>query len=291
MHRAAQVKCDEGLQHNMCRTYHGEQWMFQTFCAQYQLTAFPASEDTLMVFMTYLDDHLHRWYATIHHYMAAIHMTHISSGIPSPLENQPHLQQLLQAIGHQQPQPQLDSGWQGITTEFLCHARPLHQLHNAKDSMLWAALTIGHYGLFHSGKLAQPKLAEARVAQFIRVRDITPHFMQGCLHFVCIKLSGSKTNPFQLGCPVIIGCTRTAVCGACEAWCIVQSHRCMQMPLDTPFLQVDGRALDHLMLVNHIKAMAAKLRLNPSRYSGHSLCIRDPHLQYKQGSPSGRSNY
>ena len=139
--------------------------------------------------------------------------------------------------------------------------------------MLWAALTIGHYGLFYSCELAQPKLAEARVAKILRVWGITPHFMQGRLHFVHIKLSDSKTDPFQLGCPVIMGCTRTAVCGACEDWYIIQSHRHMQMPLDAPFLQVDGRALDHLMLVNHIKATAAKLGLNPYRYSGQSLHI------------------
>ena len=139
--------------------------------------------------------------------------------------------------------------------------------------MLWAALTISPYGLFQSGKLTQPKLAEAGVAQFIRMQDVTPHFMQGHLHFVHIKLSGSKTKPFQLGCPIIIGCTGTAVYGACKAWHIIQSHRCTWTPPDAPFLQVDGRALDHLMLVNHIKATAAKLGLNPSRYSGHNLCI------------------
>ena len=160
-----------------------------------------------------------------------------------------------------------------MTTEFLCWARPLHQLHNPKDSMLYAALNIGHYGLFWSSKLAQPKLAEAGAAQFIRVQNIAPHIMQGCLHFMSVKLSGSKANPFQLGCPVIIGCTRTAVCGVCKAWHIIQSHRCMQTPPNTPILQVDGRALDCLMLVNHIKATAAKLGHNPSRYSGHSLCI------------------
>ena len=201
--------------------------MFLTFCAQYQLMAFPVSEDMLMVFVTYLDDHLHRCYDTIHHFMVAICMVHIAWGLPSPLENQPHLQQLLLAIHRHHPQPQLDSGWQDITTEFLCWARPLHWLHNTRDSVLWAALTISHYGLFHSGKLAQSKLAEAGVAQFIRVWDITPHFIEGHLHFVHIHLSGIKTNPFQLGCPVIIGCTATAVCGACETWCIIQSHRCM----------------------------------------------------------------
>ena len=77
----------KAYQHNTCRTYHGKQQTFQTFYAQYQLTAFPASEDMLMVFMTYLDDHIHRHYATIHRYMVAIHMTHIALGLPSPLEN------------------------------------------------------------------------------------------------------------------------------------------------------------------------------------------------------------
>ena len=275
MHRVAKVKFNEGLQHNTCRTYHSKQQTFWTFCAQHQLAVFPASEDTLMVFVTYLGDQLQRHYATIHHYMVTICMAHIALELPSSLEIHPCLHQLLRAIHHQQPQskPQPDSSQHAITMEILCWASPLHWLHNAKDSVLWAALTIGHYGLFHSGELAQPKLAEAGVAWFIRVQDITPHFMQGCLHFVHIKLSVSKTNPFQLGCPVIIGCTGTTVCGACEAWHTVQFHRCTWTPLDAPFLQVDGRALGRLTLVNHIKTMMAKLGLHSSRYSGHSLCI------------------
>ena len=100
--------------------------------------------------------------------------------------------------------------------------------------MLWEALTIGHYGLFQSSELAEPKLAEAGAAWFIRVQDVTPYFMQGCLHFMSVKLSDSKTDPFQLGCPAIIGCTRTAVCGACEACCIIQSHRHVQTPPSAP---------------------------------------------------------
>ena len=105
MCRAAQVKFNKGLQHNTCRTYHGEQQTFWTFSAQYQLTAFPASEDTLMVFVTYLDDHLQRCYATIHYYMVVICVAHIALGLPSPLENCPHLHQLLWAICHYQPSP------------------------------------------------------------------------------------------------------------------------------------------------------------------------------------------
>ena len=263
MCRAAQVKFDEVLQYNTCRTYHGKQQMFQSFCAQYHLTAFPASEDMLMVFVTYLDNHLQRHHVTMHHYMVAIHVAHIALGLPNPLENQPYLQQMLQAIHHRQPQPQLDSGQQGVTIEFLCQARPLHQHHIPKNSVLWAALTLSHYGLFCSGKLAQPKLAEAGVAQFIRVQGVTPHFLQGCLHYIHINLSSSKKDPFQLGCPVIIGCTRMAVCGAWEAWHIIQDHRLTQTPPDAPFLQVDGRALDTLNASQAHQIHSSQARTQP----------------------------
>ena len=114
-----------------------------------------------MVFATYLDKHLQRHYITVHHYMVAIHVAHIALGLPNPLQNCPHLQQLLWAIHHQQPKPQPDSGQQGVTMEFLWQARPLHWLHLSKDSILWATLTLGHHSLFCSGELAQPKLAEA----------------------------------------------------------------------------------------------------------------------------------
>ena len=143
-----------------------------------------------------------------------------------------------------------------------------------KDSVLWAALTLGHYGLFHSCELVQPKLAEAGVPRYIHVKDVTPHFSRGHLHYVCIMLSSSKTDPFHQGCPIIISCTGTPVCLACEAWCILQQHQQGQISLDAPFHQIDSRALDHVTLVRHIKDIAAWLGLDPSRYSGHSLYIR-----------------
>ena len=56
--RVSKAKFHEGLQHNSHRDYQGKQWTFQSFCDWYHLTAFPASEDMLVVFTTYLDEHL-----------------------------------------------------------------------------------------------------------------------------------------------------------------------------------------------------------------------------------------
>ena len=114
-----------------------------------------------MVYITYLNEHLQHCYAMVHHHLVAIHLAHITLGLPNPLLNCPQLQQLLWATWRQQPLPQLDSGHQGITTDFLHIARPLHCPQIPRDRVLWATLTMGHYGLFHSGELTQLKLAEA----------------------------------------------------------------------------------------------------------------------------------
>ena len=172
--------------------------------------------------------------------------------------------------------------------ESLCRARPLHQLHLPKDSVLWAALTLGHYGLFHSSKLVQPKLVEAGVPQYTCVRDVTPHFSQGCLHYIHIMLSSNKMNPFHLGCPVIISCTSTPVCGACEAWHIIQQHQQTQTSSDTPFLRIDSRALDCLTLVKHIKDIVAHLALSHPDTLATAFASGEPLLPHRQGSPSGK---
>ena len=214
----------------------------------------------------------------VHQYLAAICLAHIAMGLPNPLQDCPHMQQLLWAICRQQPLPKPDLGCQGIMMDFLCRARPLHHLHLPRDRVLWAALTMGHYGLFQSGELAQPKLAEARVPQFICVQDVTPHFSRGCLHYICIMLSQQQDGPFHQGCPIIIGCTGTPVCGACKAWHVLQQHQQAWTSQDATFLQINSRALDCMTLVRHIKDVATQLGLDLPRYSSHSLCIGGSHL-------------
>ena len=41
----------------------------------------------------------------VHHYLAAICLAHIALGLPNPLQDCPHLQQLLWAIHREQPLP------------------------------------------------------------------------------------------------------------------------------------------------------------------------------------------
>ena len=130
---------------------------------------------------------------------------------------------------------------------------------------------MGHYSLFCSGELVQPKLAEAGAPRFIRVQDVIVHFSAGQLHYICIFLASSKTDHFHQGCPIIIGCSRTPIHGACKAWHLLQHHQCTGSFPEDPFFKINDRALDRVTLVNHIKHLATSLGLDSSRYSGHSL--------------------
>ena len=106
------------------------------------------------------------------------------------------------------------------------------------------------------------------------IQDVTPTLnAQSELRYFTIHLKSSKTNPYRQSINMIIGCSSTQVCGACATWDLIQSHRVKQASLVAPFFQLSGQPLSRDVVVGHIKSLLAKLGLNPSFYSGHSLHI------------------
>ena len=71
---------------------------------------------------------------------------------------------------------------------------------------------------------------------------------------------------------MIIGCSGTQVCGACSVWDLIQSHTAKQASPTALFFHLSGQPLSRGMMVGHIKGLLEKLGLNPSLYSGHSMC-------------------
>ena len=96
---------------------------------------------------------------------------------------------------------------------------------------------------------------------------------QSELRYITFHLKTSKTDPFGLGIDMIIGCSGTQVCGACTAWNLIQSHRVKHASPTAPVLQLSRWPLSRDVMVGHIKSLLAKLGLNPSSYSRHSLHI------------------
>ena len=107
------------------------------------------------------------------------------------------------------------------------------------------------------------------------IQDVTPSLTtQAEIRYSTIHLKVSKTNPFGQGIDMIIGCSGSQVCGACATWNLIQSHWAKQVPPTALFFQLSGQSLSRDVMVGYIKGLLAKLGLNPSLYSGYSMCIR-----------------
>ena len=108
--------------------------------------------------------------------------------------------------------------------------------------------------------------------QHLCVQDITPSLTaQAELQYLTIHLKVNKTEPFGQEVDMITACSGTQVCGACSAWDLMESHWAKQASPAVLFFQLSGQPLSRGMMVGHIKGLVAKLGLNPSLYSGHSM--------------------
>ena len=133
---------------------------------------------------------------------------------------------------------------------------------------------MAHFGFLWMGNfMVDQEIFDPTV--HLCVQDVTPSLTaQAELQYITILLKVSKTDAFGQGIDVIIGCSGTQLCGACSAWDLIQSHWAKQASLTVPFFQLSGEPLLRSMIVGHIKGLLAKLGLNPSLYSGHSMHIR-----------------
>ena len=90
----------------------------------------------------------------VHHYLAAIQLVTLPWACLTPCWIALICNNCSRQYADSSLCPSQTQAVRAIMTDFLCRARPLHCLHLPKDRVLWAALTMGHYGLFQSGELA-----------------------------------------------------------------------------------------------------------------------------------------
>ena len=201
-------------------------------------------------------------------YLYGVHVLHINMGLPDPLKGAVRLQKCLRAI-HIQSNP--GSHKLAFTYDLLVLAQPLHQF--LAQKVLWAALTMARFSLLHTGEFMVDQ-EQFNPTHHLCIWDIRPSLTtQLKLRYVTIHLKTSKRDPFGQGINVIIGCSSTKVCSTCTAWDLIQSHWVKWASPAAPFFQLSGWPLSRDVMVGHIKGLLAKLGLNPSSYSGHSVHI------------------
>ena len=269
LHLSAHSRVLQGIQQSTHKVYGHAQHMFLQFCHCYSLLPIPADQETLLYFATFLAGAKCLQHGTIIRYLYGVHALHINMGLLDPLKGALRLHKCLRAI-HFLSNP--ESHKLAFTYNLLVLVQPLHQF--LAQQVLCTALTMAHFGLLWTGEFMVDQ-EQFDPASHLCVQDVIPSLTaQLVLRYITIHLKSSKTDPFGQGIDVIIGCSSTQVCGACAAWDLIQSHQLKQASPVQPFFQLSGQPLSRDVVVGHIKGLLAKLGLNPSLYSGHSLHIR-----------------
>ena len=174
------------IAHTTRTTYNSGVQAFLQLSTLYQCcnttgSSLPASEETLMLFATYLTYCLKP--QPIKVYLYAVRNFHIEHGLPNPLQDCIRLQRLMRGIkrtfascpNHRPP---------AILRSFATHLDFQHYDH----LMIWVAMLLAFFDFLRSSELTS-----------LQVADITPR-QSG---FNC-SIRSSKTDPFRRGAVVII---------------------------------------------------------------------------------------
>ena len=252
----------QGLKQTTRRTYTSAQKQYVQFCDRYKLPPVPCSEQTMLLYVSYL--HSKRLKGeTIKVYIAAVRALHIMDGYPNPLEEFTRLKLTIRGICRE------GSVNQKLPITFDILKRMGQKLsYNQDDIMIWSAMTLAYFGCLRTAEFTVIDALHFDIKQHLCNRDVTFSSLPDGRAFVQVFLKQTKTDKEGKGVQVYIGCTGTEVCAVCalQKYCNARD-----MSLLSPLFQFqDGTPLSRPKLVGITKQLIKELGLNPDAYSGHS---------------------
>lgn len=231
--------------------------MFQKFCTHLGISALPASDNTLLLFIT----HLHQRnlsLGTVKVYMSAIITLHNMLGLVPPNSKNPKIRLALRAIKNSSPAPGQKSP---ITFNLLLSIWQV--IDRLPDNYcIKAALSLGFFGGLRG--------AEYLLTQFSSGPKLSQISFSKCTKFMYYKVKKSKTKPH--GFTISLACSHHTICAVCCMTQYLQLRHCSSVPKDTdPLLVWKGSELSKQTLNVVIKDLVASIGLVPTNYSIHSL--------------------
>ena len=148
LHVNAKEYFRSGLADFTHRTYGAAQRQFLSFCDNYGLAPLPASEDTLILFVTSLAAQIKP--QSINVYLAGVRSLHVSNGYDNPLTPGLRLKQTLRGIERNHFAPPKRK--MPITFDLLCKIHVFMNFRSNDDIVYWAATTCGHFLFLRAGE-------------------------------------------------------------------------------------------------------------------------------------------
>ena len=210
-------------------SYKHKYRIFKSFCRRNGLQHLPLSEDTLVLFATYLAARGLQ-VNTIRIYMSALRFHSIRLGLPCSFQHMARLYYTLRGIkrsDYSSPRPPRLP----ITMLHLVniHTR-LHQYAASKSEfcLYWSACTLAFFGLLRVSEYTTQKILEYDYQSNLLRSDVC--IIGSTMH---VNIKASKTDPFKVGCKLIVGSTHDLVCPVLAMRLFLRHRRLSVGPLYT----------------------------------------------------------
>ena len=130
-----------GLAYSTQRTYSAPERQYLAFCSRLDLSPFPASKQTLMLFVTELASRIQL--QSIPMYLSAISALHIAHGYPNPLDDILQFRQTVPGINRLHGITAKQN--LVITTELCGDMKQFISLSSHDDYVKWSAMVTRHF--------------------------------------------------------------------------------------------------------------------------------------------------
>ena len=252
----------QGLAPSSRRVYSVAQRAYFTFCSLYKLPVLPASEFSLMLFVTWLSQDKGLAPSFISTYLASIRSLHVDFGLPDPTNGALRLRRILRAarpIPGSTPRPLRLP----ITVPLLAIIAQALDSPTFDNVMFWAACCTAFFGFL-------------RVSEFTCYGPYDPimHLSRSDLSldpagFYRLYLKRSKTDPFALGCTIILGPSGRRICPVIALSRYITLRGTSPGPL---FILANGLPLSPSVVNTWLRSILSATGI-PGYYSSHSFRI------------------
>ena len=263
---------EAGLASNTRTTYAAGIRRYTNFCRATKLRTLPASESTLILFVTHLaTSNISQ--ATIKVYLSAVRHVHVLQGLHNVFSQQltPRLQIILkgikknQAISHP-PRVRLP-----ITIHILKQIRGIlsRKKSSYSEVMLWATCCLAFFGFLRVSEFTIPGVASYDPTCHLSMKDVAVDSRDNP-RLIQVAIKQSKTDPFRRGVNIYLGATDRAICPVKAMSAYLALRGGQAGPL---FITQEGKGLTRLAFSSALDSLLSKLKLNRKHYNTHSFRI------------------
>ena len=250
-----------GIRQSTKRTYLSVQKQFLEFCNVYSLCPVPASEVTLLLYITHLNGK-GMAHASVLVQLAGIRNLHVEQGYGEPIVACPQIKQALRAIKEQAPATKKKSP---IKLPLLIEMWDL--LKGTSHELLWkAVLSLAFFGGLRGSEYSatQANSSGAPLLNSIHFMRITGSVVMQ------YKVPQSKTQ--AKGMLITYGCSLHTVCPVCAVKDYFNlRYSLSRVSLQEPLFLYKNRPVSKNDVDAVIKSLIKSMGLPPEEYSAHSL--------------------